>query len=114
MGIVTSQTDKNQTCIDACNRCAQACDECLMLCLNEQDVQARVKCIGTLKACASICTKAACFMSSDSEFSKDICKLCATICKKCATECGMFKDDHCNKCAAECTSCADECSSMSM
>ena len=112
MGIVANLTDKYQMCIDACNRCAQACDECTKLCLNEPDVQARKACIGTLIECAAICKQAACFMSFDAQYAKDLCKLCATICEKCATECAMFKDDHCVKCANECKNCAAECKSM--
>lgn len=112
MGIVTNLTDKYQKCIDACNRCAQACDECTKLCLNEPDVQARKACIGTLIECAAICKQSACFMSFDSQYAKDLCKLCATICENCATECGMFKDDHCVKCTNECNACAAECKAM--
>lgn len=112
MGVIANLTDKYQKCIDACNRCAQACDECIVLCLNEPDVQARKTCIGILIECASICKQASCFMSSDAQFAKDLCKLCATICEKCAAECAMFKDDHCVKCAAECNACATECKAM--
>jgi hypothetical protein len=113
MGIVTNLTDKYQKCIDECNKCAQACLECMKLCLNEPDVEARRACISMLLECADICKQAVCFMAMDSQYSKDICKLCAIICESCATECGMFKDDHCVKCAEICRLCANECNIMS-
>lgn len=112
MGIVTNLTDKYQKCIDACKRCAQACDECFTLCLNEPDVQARKNCIGILIECVAVCNQAGCSMSRDSQFAKDICRLCATVCEKCAAECAMFKDDHCVKCAEECRACAVACNTM--
>jgi len=112
VGIVTNMTDKYQTCIDACNRCAQACDECMKLCLGEPDVQARINCIGTLLECAAICKQAACFMSTDAQHAKDLCKLCAVICDQCAADCGMFQDDHCKRCAGECRACSNDCRMM--
>jgi len=112
MGVVTNLTNKYQKCIDACVKCAQACDECTKLCLYEPDVQARKTCIATLVECARICSQSACFMSFDSQFSKDMCTLCAKVCDKCADECSMFKDDHCLKCSTECRTCADECRMM--
>ncbi len=112
MGVVSDFTDKYQRCIDACNRCAQACDECMVLCLGEPDVLARKNCIITLTDCASLCKMATCSMSRDSQFAKDICKLCATVCEKCAAECGMFRDNHCTDCANECKHCANECNMM--
>ena len=112
MGIVTNTTDKYQKCIDACNRCAQACHECVGACLNEPDVAARKKCIGTLMECACICKEASGFMAMDAQYAKDVCRLCAVICTQCAKECQMFKDGHCVKCANECTACAKECNMM--
>lgn len=92
MGIVTNLTNKYQKCIDACNRCAQACEECAKLCLNEPDVQARKNCIATLIECANMCRQAACSMSFDAQFAKDLCRLCAIVCEKCASDCAMSKE----------------------
>ena len=113
MGIVTNATNKNQVCIDACNRCAQACLECFVACLNEQDVADRKTCIATLLDCAKMCEMSTGLMSTNSQFTMEHCKDCATVCEKCAQECSMFNDDHCTKCANECRTCADECKNMS-
>ncbi|MGE4486127.1 MAG: four-helix bundle copper-binding protein [Oscillospiraceae bacterium] len=112
MGMVSNLTTKYQKCIDACKKCGQACDECFTLCLSEPDVQARKSCISTLVDCAGICSLAGCTMARDSQFSKDVCSLCAAVCEKCASECAMFTDDHCVKCANECRACAGECRAM--
>jgi len=112
LGVVTSNTDKYQKCIDACAKCAQACFECLKACLNEPDAAARKGCIGMLLECALICQQAVAYMSMDAQYAKDLCKLCATICDKCAQDCDMFKDDHCKKCADICRQCANECRMM--
>ena len=101
-----------QACIDACNVCAQACEECYSACLSEPDVQARIHCVHVLRDCADICSIATQFMSRDSEFSQQICTLCATICDTCAAECAKFQDTHCQKCADMCHNCADECRKM--
>jgi hypothetical protein len=112
MGIVTNATNAYQKCIGACTRCAQACYECLEACLNEQDVQARTKCIKMLVECARICEMSVAGMSSNARFAKQHCALCATVCEACARECRMFKDRHCQECAAECDTCVKECRNM--
>ncbi|WP_444645081.1 four-helix bundle copper-binding protein [Caproiciproducens sp. R1] len=111
MGIV-NMNNKNQTCIDQCNKCAQACLECMKMCLDEPDAANRKKCIAKLYECACICREASSFMAVDSCHAMELCKLCAMICNECAQECGAFKDDHCAKCAAECKKCVRECQSM--
>ena len=112
MGIVTTATDKYQTCLDACAKCLQACYECLKACMNEPDAAARKNCMSVLLECALICQQAVAYMSMDAQFAKDLCKLCANICDKCAQECAMFKDPHCQKCADVCRACATECKKM--
>ena len=113
MGIVTNVTNAYQVCIDACGRCTQACNECFEACLNEADVQARTKCIKMLMECARMCEMSVAGMSSNAQFAKQHCGLCATVCDACAQECAMFKDQHCQLCAQECRTCAQECRNMS-
>ncbi|WOC33505.1 MULTISPECIES: four-helix bundle copper-binding protein [Caproicibacterium] len=112
MGVVTTNTDKMQSCIDVCSRCAQACQECIRLCLEEPDVAARKEHIKNMMGCAAICKEAACFMEMESTHIKEICQLCAFLCEECASGCAQFQDEHCQKCAAECRKCAQECRSM--
>jgi len=112
VGIVTSVTDKYQSCIDACTKCAQACYECFDACLKETNVNERTNCIKILVECAMMCQASASVMSMDGQYATDHCKMCATICEKCAYECNIFEDAHCKKCADICTMCAKECKTM--
>ncbi len=102
----------HQTCIDACVKCAQICQECLTMCLQEDDVKARLSCIKSLQDCSEICSTTACFMSRGSANIQEICNVCATICEQCADECSMFQDNHCPTCLDTCKQCASECRDM--
>lgn len=113
MGVLSSSPSNMDACIEECLRCMRACEECLAACLQEPDVQARVKCIQTLHDCVEICLTAAHFMAGNSPHSSAICNVCATICEECATHCEMFKDPHCQECANICHSCAEMCRKMS-
>lgn len=101
-----------QSCIDACNRCATVCEGCASACLDEEDVQQLVRCIQLDLDCAAFCRTAAAAMSRDSEFSSDICALCADVCAACAEECSQYELDHCRECADACRECAMECRQM--
>lgn len=70
------------------------------------------RCIELDLQCAAICRSAAELMSLDSEFSKQMCKVCAEACRACAEECSKHDEEHCRKCAEECIRCAEECEKM--
>ncbi len=99
-------------CIEACNRCIALCRYCSVACLREDDVKMMAKCIHLDMQCAEICTLAVNFMSLDSPFVMDVCKLCAKICRACAQECGKYDMDHCQHCAKACNECAEKCDAM--
>lgn len=107
------QNEKYQTCIDACMACAESCEFCATSCLREQDIKSMVRCIQLDRDCANICLTAASFMSRDSDFSRQLCNLCADICRACAQECEKHEMEHCQKCAEACRRCAQECNNMS-
>jgi hypothetical protein len=88
------------------------CDHCATACLKEQDVKMMSKCIELDMYCAEICRLAAHYMAKGSEYSKDICQLCARICDDCAAECGKHQNEHCQRCSMACKKCADECRKM--
>lgn len=102
-----------QSCIDACLACAIECDHCASACLNEQNVQDMVACIKLDMDCALICSLAAKLMASGSEYSQDICVLCAKICRDCEKECEKHQHmEHCKRCSEACRRCAEECEKM--
>lgn len=106
------ENQKYEACIRACNSCANACTHCAIECLNEEDVHLLTRCIQLDLECASICRSASELMSLDSEFSLQLCRMCATACVTCAEECGMHDMEHCKQCAEACRKCADECHKM--
>ncbi len=101
-----------QRCISACLDCVIACEACIAGCLKEKDVQMMTDCIRLDRDCADVCMTAAGWMARDSDYVRDICKLCAKICRDCAKECGKHDVAHCRKCAQACTACAEECEKM--
>lgn len=108
------QIEKYQSCIEACFECAESCEYCATCDLREKDVKMLTRCIQSNRDCANICLTAVAFMSRDSDYAKQICKVCAEICDACAQECEKHTDmDHCQKCAQICRNCADECRRMS-
>jgi hypothetical protein len=99
----------NQACIDACVQCAQECEDCTSACLNESDVNEMAGCIRANIDCMGLCWTAAAFLSRESQFQEEICRLCAEACDVCAAECARHESEHCQRCSATCRWCADEC-----
>jgi hypothetical protein len=60
--------------------------------------------------CAEICQTSLNFMLSNSEFSEQICAVCAEICDACAESCDQL--DGMEDCAKACRECAESCRSM--
>ena len=104
--------EKYKDCIEACNECAVECEHCAAECLQEENVKMLARCIALNHDCAKICFTASGFMGSGSEFSEEICRLCADVCRACAEECRKHKHDHCQRCADVCERCAEECEKM--
>jgi hypothetical protein len=102
-----------QACIEACEACADACDHCSTACLQEKDVAMMSSCIRLDIDCAQICRLAVGMMARGSDFTGQICQVCADICDACAEECGRHPMDHCQECAKACKACADACRRMS-
>jgi len=106
--------EKYQACIDACNECATECSHCAMACLKEEDVKKLIRCINLDLECAAMCRATAEMMSLGSNYSNELCEICATICEACAVECQKHAHmSHCKHCAAVCKRCAAECRMMS-
>lgn len=104
---------KYQSCIAECAVAAVDCINCANLDLNEQDIKMLSRCIRLDLDCAPICFLAMEAMARDSDYAKQICKLCAEICNACAEECEKHTHmAHCRKCAASCRKCAIECNNI--
>ncbi len=102
------------SCIDACLRCADECDRCADACRSEPESTDRSERIRLGLDCAEFCRMAAMFMSRESHFSGEVCRVCSEICDVCAAECQRHEHDHCRRCAEVCHECGDECRRMTM
>ena len=105
-------THEWQSCIEACVECWLACEMCSDACLDEENVEAMVRCIRLDRECAEMCQTAARAMVRGSDEAKAICRLCAEICDRCGEECARHEADHCQACAEACRRSAEECRKM--
>lgn len=95
--------------IEACVRCAYTCEICAEACLGVSNVTAMAECIRLDRDCAEICWLASEYMSRNSHFAADLCRVCAEICDACEIECQKHEVEHCQRCAKACHHCAEEC-----
>lgn len=70
------------------------------------------ECIRTDRDCAQLCWTTSALLARDSEFSGELCAVCAKVCQACADECAKHDHQHCQKCAEACRQCAEECGNM--
>lgn len=81
----------------------------------EQDVNMLARCIQLDMECAAICRSASEVMSLGSDYSLELCRICADVCNACAEECDKHAQmgmDHCRQCADACRMCAEACMQM--
>lgn len=100
---------QRQSCIRACLECAQECEHCATACLDEHEVSAMAECIRRDRDCSAICCMAAVYVSRDSRFATEICRICADVCDACGQECRRHEAEHCQRCALACERCAGAC-----
>ena len=106
---------KNQTCIDTCNECAMMCEACFTACMSNTEMAGMMgRCMMMCRDCATMRTMAAMMMARGSEYSKQMCEMCAMVCDACAMECEKMgnKMEACKECAEMCKKCAQECRNM--
>ena len=115
LNFYTMSHQRFMDCIRACLACAVACNHCATECLSEDQVKHLARCIKLDLECAAICRAAAEMMSLGSDYSIELCRLCAEVCNACAEECekhAAMGMEHCAQCAEACRSCADACNNM--
>lgn len=101
-----------QQCRQACQTCQEVCEETIENCLELGGAHATVHHIRMLRDCANICQLSANFMTRQSPYQTDLCRLCAQICTDCAGECDTFEDEFMKRCAEVCRDCAEACQTM--
>lgn len=102
-----------QHCIEQCLLCYKSCSDTFLYCLNTGGRHVESERIKLLVDCVEICNMASGFMLRNSEFSREMCQLCAEICERCADDCENFEGDvHMKECADVCRKCAESCRGM--
>ncbi len=101
-------------CMDLCGECASICARCSHHCLDMGGEHASPKHQGVMRDCAEICSTAVCFMARDSDFSSELCGVCAQVCEACADSCERLgkNDKMMQQCAETCRRCAEACGKM--
>jgi len=97
--------DRTQKIIDALAACAASCAACSKDCASRGDSRFAA-CIALCNDCAVLCGARIPLIASGSQFSAELCRVCADACEQCADECdrrGMTAcADACRKAAQVC------------
>ncbi|MBA2404621.1 MAG: four-helix bundle copper-binding protein [Bdellovibrionales bacterium] len=94
--------------------CGRVATFCLQHCLSMGGKHGEQRHITLLKECSDITKIAISFMIENSDFSHDICGICARICDACADSCHDLDphDSVMEDCIIACRKCADSCRNM--
>lgn len=104
---------KMKQCIEDCSECGDVCLATMSHCLHTGGEHSALAHINLMLDCTSICRLTADYMLRGSEFSSELCQLCAEINDHCASDCEKFSDDEqMQACARACRKCADSCREM--
>lgn len=103
-----------EECIENCLECFQVCTRLVPHCLQMGGPHAEAEHIGLLINCATLCETAAKFMMTESEFHREVCRVCAKVCLACADDCEKIAEDDAmmKECVQRCRDCAESCEKM--
>ena len=100
---------KYADCLAACRACLEDCKVCLWEMSTKKSMndcpRCCIQCITVLQASIDL-------MLVDSQFSAEMCALCAKVCDYCADLCAEHDHEHCQRCAESCRKCAEACRAM--
>ena len=108
------RSQEMQACVDNCEKCHDVCLETIFHCLEMGGKHADAGHIRLLMDCSQICETNEDFMVRASEYSPQVCGVCADICDACAKSCESLADgaDFMQRCADICRKCAESCRRM--
>jgi hypothetical protein len=100
-----------QACIEACTYCHQVCLQTAMnYCLNTGGRHVEAEHFRMMMNCAEICQMSANFQLGNSQFSPQVCAICADVCTACAADCRNI--GNMEECVEACEQCAESCRQM--
>lgn len=98
-------------CLESCSICSAICYKTAMtLCRPAGLKTVEPKHFGLLLSCAKNCATFAGLLLSRSDFSQELCIICAETCAACAEICEHV--DGMDECVAACRKCAESCRKM--
>jgi hypothetical protein len=105
-----------EQCIRDCLACYQECMTCIPHCLSIGGKHSEHRHITLMMECAQLCNMSATLMQLQSEFSAELCQLCARVCDACAESCASIdsEDEMMKRCAEMCRRCAQSCRQMAV
>jgi hypothetical protein len=101
-----------ERCIKECLVCVDIASRCANECLVSEQVSSMERCIRLCLDCADLTAACARMMGRGSEFSTQVCGVCADVCEACAGECEKYDGDLMRRCAETCRRCAETCRRM--
>lgn len=92
--------------------CYKTCLETLDHCLSMGGKHAEASHIKLLMDCARICDTTADFVGRNSDYHKELSRICADICDACAESCEKLEGKEMEECAKACRKCGEACREM--
>lgn len=108
MGALAGDAD---SCLQACLHCQQVCRKTAFDMSPAAASEANADDIRMLFECAELCRLSADWQLSGSQYSRQICAVCAQVCRECESRC-VGKIDM-EECEYVCRRCAESCEAMS-
>jgi hypothetical protein len=101
-------------CIDLGTDCYKICLETIQYCVEKGGKHADASHLTLLQNCKTVCQSMTELMITGSEFSQELCGICADVCIRCAESCEAISasDSQMKKCAEICRKCSESCLSM--
>ncbi len=99
-------------CVEECFAVVRTASECAQSCLTGGQADAMSQCIRLCLDAATVTAACAELMARRSQFSAQLCGVCADVCDACAQECERYEGDVMRRCAEACRRCSQTCRQM--
>jgi len=110
-GMTTDQQVMDQ-CLEECFAVMRTASRCAESCLSGGQATEMAECIRLCLDAATITAGCAELIARNSQFSSQVCGVCADVCDACAQECEQYEGEIMRECAEACRRCAQACRHM--
>ncbi len=88
--------------IEICNEVIESCNICISATLQQEDLFKRIPILRQLRDCVDTCMLTLSLMTRQSEYSVEVCKLCADVALSCADLCARINEPYTLECEERC------------